>query len=136
MVKITEDPQSVLLELSETGNLISKVAPKKLLNIYQKNEDPIEVGKIIQGQVFDPGDKSIYAFAPCTSVHVERFSSVLNAFIVDRPNIMETTLKMIFIRYNKGLHTLTFSLLKIKTEKNPKFHVTMPISAPKMTIKC
>ena len=47
---------------------------------------------------------SIYAFAPVTSVEVERFFSILNGFLQDRNNLTEESLsKLVFIKYNSHL---------------------------------
>ena len=83
--------QSRLLDLKETGNTIADVALAKLDEVLEKNWT----------QFLDIG---VFAFAPCTTVDVERFFSVLNAFVSDRPNILEQTLKkMLFIKYNSTL---------------------------------
>ena len=52
----------------------------------------------------EPSEMAIYAFAPATSIDVERFFSVLNAFLEDRPCILEKTVdKLMFVRYNQHI---------------------------------
>ena len=47
--------------------------------------------------VSDTSQIDIYAFARCTSVDVERFLSILNAFEADRLNMTEDTLNNFFL---------------------------------------
>ena len=47
---------------------------------------------------------AMYAFAPATSIDVERFFLVLKAFLEDRPCILEKTVdKLMFVRYNQHI---------------------------------
>ena len=57
-------------------------------------------GENIEG----PSEMAIYAFAPAISIDVERFFSVLKAFLEDRPCILEKTVdKLMFVRYNQHI---------------------------------
>ena len=97
--------QSRLLDLKETGNTIAEVALAKLDAVLEKNEGLRRVVRFANGEsISEPADIGVFAFAPCTTVDVERFFSVLNAFVSDKPNILEQTLKkMLFIKYNSTL---------------------------------
>ena len=89
--KITEK----LIELSETGNILSDLLLKKFQDLIQKNQGLRKVVEIARGnnaEILEPEEIGLLSFAPCTSVHVERLFSVLNAFVSDRPYILEETL--------------------------------------------
>ena len=88
----------------------------------------MEFGKVKRGHNSDPCYTSIYAFAPFTSVNVERCFPIFDANIADRSIRQEITLvKMLFIRYTKVRKKLTFPSVKISAEKIPKFHVKVTI---------
>jgi hypothetical protein len=91
--------------MAETGNPIARIALEKLQKVIGKNSDLKTVAAKSRGQnIEEPADIQTYMYAPCTSVDVERFFSVLHAFILDRPHILEETInKLMFIKYNSDL---------------------------------
>ena len=93
-------------DLAMTGNNTAQTALDKLNTVFAKNKGLISCAKIIRGEgVTDPVQIGVYSFAPCTSVDVERFFSVLKSFVEDRPNLTPENLeKLMFIRYNKYLN--------------------------------
>ena len=56
-VMVDEDHQSVLVDPPRTGDATAKAALEEFLSVYHEIVD-LEVGKIAQGLVFDPGDIS------------------------------------------------------------------------------
>ena len=91
--------------LSNTGNSSAKIALDKFFNVLEKNKGfKLVVAKARGENISDPQEIQIYAFAPCTSVDIERFFSILNNFLSDRCNISESTLnKLLFVQYNCNL---------------------------------
>ena len=88
-------------------HLLSRVCNE----IAEKNEAANEVVKFVK-KVFEKcarrqeesSEMAIYAFAPATSIDVERFFSALKAFLEDRPCILEKTVdKLMFVRYNQHI---------------------------------
>lgn len=103
--KALDEITQKLIDLQFTGNKIAERAIEKIQSVVEKNQGLQRVAALARGEgVVDPTDIGVYAFAPCTSCDVERFFSILNAFIQDKPNLLETTLnKLLFIRYNQYL---------------------------------
>ena len=93
-----------LIDLSETGNEVAVYLSTKWQYLIEKNQGLIKTIALCRGEgVEEPSEISIFAFAPCTSVEIERFFSVVKSFLTDRNNILEeTVLKLLFIQYNKA----------------------------------
>ena len=101
-----------LIDLSETGNEVAVYLCKKAKDLMAKNEGLWEINKMARGDgISDPSLIGIYYFAPCTSVEVERFFSILHSFVNDRPHIgNETVFRLMFVKYNcKLLWELSFA---------------------------
>ena len=88
-----------LIGISETNNPLAKSAVKKLTKVLEKNSG-FKMVATLGESISAPSRVGIYSFARCTSVDVERFFSILSAFIADHPHILdETLLKLLFIKF-------------------------------------
>ena len=94
-----------LIDLEQTGNPVAKTGLEKFQSVFAKNTGLQIAYEKAQGRdLLCPMEVSIYAFAPVTSVEVERFFSILNGFLQDRNNLTEESLsKLVFIKYNSHL---------------------------------
>ena len=97
-VKQLEEIHGFLVDLEQAGILAASVVLPKLEYLTEKNKGLRKVAKMGRGEgITEP----IFAFAPCTTVDVERFFSVLQSFVDDRPNMLEETMcKLLFVKYN------------------------------------
>ena len=97
--------QKKLIDLEQTGNPVAKTGLEKFQSVFAKNTGLQIAYEKAQGRdLLCPMEVSIYAFAPVTSVEVERFFSILNGFLQDRNNLTEESLsKLVFIKYNSHL---------------------------------
>ena len=104
-VKQIETIVEKLVDLRETGNITADAALTKFTKILDKNRGITDVKLKATGEnIEEPSEMAIYAFAPATSIDVERFFSVLKAFLEDRPCILEKTVdKLMFVRYNQHI---------------------------------
>ena len=93
-----------LTDLEQTGNPVANTGLEKFQSVFAKNTGLQIAYEKAQGRdLLCPMEVSIYAFAPVTSVEVERFFSILNGS-QDRNNLTEESLsKLVFIKYNSHL---------------------------------
>ena len=75
------------------------------MDLYDPFKRGIQLNQYARGvEISEPVLISIFQNVHCTSVDIERFLSVLEAFKADRPNILpETVLKLMFVTYNDNL---------------------------------
>ena len=101
-IKQLNEIHGLLVDLEQTGNLAASVVLPKLEYLTEKNKGLTKVAKMGRGEgITEPSDVSVFAFAPCTTVDVERFFSVFQSFVDDRPNMLEETMcKLLFVKYN------------------------------------
>ena len=104
-VKQIETIVEKLVDLKETGNKTADAALTKFTKILDTNRGITDVKLKATGEnIEEPSEMAIYAFAPASSIDVERFFSVLKAFLEDRPCILEKTVdKLMFVRYNQHI---------------------------------
>ena len=82
-----------LIDLKETGNNTAEILSNKLQDLTLKNSGQTTAARMARGEgVSEPQEITIYSFALCLSVSIERFFSILHSFLPDRSNITEATM--------------------------------------------
>ena len=97
-----EQIHGLSVDLEQTGSLAASDVLPKLEYLTEKNKGLTKVAKMGRGEgITEPSDVSVFAFALCTTVDVERFFSLLQSLVDDRPNVLEETMcKLLFVKYN------------------------------------